>query len=264
MTEDTDHSGSALRAGDLSLSLAAAAAAVRAKPRDVGPRWRLAEILLFLGDIERADRVLDAVISDQPIPAVLEFRRLLRAEEQRRQCALDGRVPKFQGDDPTAAQRATLQALTLSRLGEHAEAASLVAEAEAARPRCAGNINGGAFDDFRDADDLFAAQLEILTTAGDYMWVPTERLRRIELEASERPRDLYWRRCNIELKDGASGTVYLPAIYLPPDGASDALRLGRETAWSEGNGLVRGYGQRLWLAGEAALMVSQTHVLDFV
>ena len=69
--------------------MAAATAAVRAQPRDSGLRWLLAEMLLFSGEAERADRALDAVVTDDPSPAVLEFRKLLRAEEARRQCFAD-------------------------------------------------------------------------------------------------------------------------------------------------------------------------------
>ena len=52
----------AFEAGDLPAALAAATAAVRAKPREAGLRWLLAEMLLFSGQVERADRALDAVI----------------------------------------------------------------------------------------------------------------------------------------------------------------------------------------------------------
>ncbi len=264
--------GDAFQSGDLPGAIAAATAAVRAAPRDAGQRWLLAELLLFNGEVERADRALDAVIEDQPSPSVLEFRRLLRAEEARRQVFAEGRLPKFQGDDPTPAQTAALQALTLSRLGDAAGAAAAAAEAEALRPRVAGEVAAGgenapgvAFDDLRDVDDLMAPQIELLTSAGEYMWAPLERLASLEFEAARRPRDLLWRRAAIALKDGTEGVVYLPAVYPWFDAATPpALRLGRETDWTDAAaGPVRGLGQRMLLVGEEALALRDISALRF-
>ena len=81
---------------------------------------------------------LDAVLEETPSPTVMEFRQLLRAEVVRRQVLTEGRVPKFQGEDPTEAQKAAARAVTLLRAGDHAGAAAAAAEVEALRPRVAG------------------------------------------------------------------------------------------------------------------------------
>ena len=278
MSMPQDPAGEAFRAGDLAGAVAGAIAAVKARPREAGLRWLLAEMLLFSGETERADRALDAVIEAQPSPPVLEFRRLLRAAAQRQQTFREGRLPGFQGDDPTPAQAAALRALTLAKsgatAGDLAAAGAAAADAEALRPRCPGSADGVAFDDFRDADDVFAPQIEVLTSAGAYLWVPVERLSSLEFEPMRRPRDLAWRRCLLTLKDGTEGAVYLPAIYpqapidpeapiAPEAGAEDALRLGRATDWREVGSIVRGVGQRVWLAGEAALSASEVGRLSF-
>ena len=266
----------AFEAGDLPAALAAATAAVRAKPREAGLRWLLAEMLLFSGQVERADRALDAVIEEQPSPAVLEFRRLLRAEETRRQVFAEGAPPKFQGDDATPAQVAALRSVTETRLGDMAAAVAAAAEAESLRARTPGSVELGdgstqTFDDLRDVDDAFAPTIEVITTGGDYIWVPVERLESLEFEAARRPRDLYWRRTAITLKDGTEGVVYLPAIYpaifpLAGETPAAALLLGRETDWTGDGaaaGPVRGVGQRILLAGEEALPLRDAAVLRF-
>lgn len=262
MSTTQDPVGAAFHAGDLQAARQAAIAAVKAAPRDAGLRWRLAEMFLFVGETERADKALDAIFDEQPGPAVLEFRRLLRAEEQRLHVFASGRVPKFQGDDPTPAQRASLQALTLMRAGDVAGAVAAAAEVEQLRPSTPGTADGHAFDDFRDADDIIAPQLEVLTTGGDHLWVPLERVASLEFEPVRRPRDLLWRRCRLTLKDGTEGSVFLPSLYSRP-ATTDALRLGRETAWSEGEGPVCGTGLRIWLAGEEALTPTQVTRIDF-
>ncbi len=255
----------AFEAGDLPAAIAAVTAEIKAKPRESGLRWLMSEMLLFSGEIERADRALDAVIADEPSPAVLEFRKLLRAEEIRRQVFREGRVPKFQGDEATPAQTAAMRALTLSRQGDAAGAAAAAAEAESLRPRIAGSHNDTPFDDLRDADDIFAPMIEILTTAGEYMWVPVERLASLEFDAPRRPRDLYWRRCRLELKDSTEGVVYMPVVYPWSDPATEAqYRLGRATDWPDPQGgPQRGLGQRLFLAGEDAVAGAELGTLRF-
>lgn len=249
----------ALRNGDISALTTAATAAVKTAPMDAGARWLLAEALLVTGELERADRVLDAAVLEEPNPAIFEFRSLLRAEEVRSQVLRNGRAPKYQGDNATAAQIAAMRARMLLRLGDAAGASEAAAQAEALRPPVSGRIelSGGeatTFADLRDADDTFTAEFELLTTAGEYMLVPVERVASLVFDAPVRLRDLIWRRCAIELKDGTEGIVYLPALYMGLTGETvDAFRLGRSTEWTDpGDGPVRGRGQRILIAGEEA------------
>lgn len=263
--------GDALRAGDVAAALSAVTAAVKAAPTDADARWLMAEVLLLTGQAERADRMLDAAALREPNPAVLEFRKLLRAEVLRTQVLRDGAPPKYQGDEATPAQQAALRARMLLRLGDGAAATDASAEAEASRQRAPGRLEddkGGSvgFDDLRDADDLWAAEIEVLTTAGDHLLVPVTRIRSLSFEAPRRTRDLVWRRCAIELKDGTEGVVYMPALYCGPKPETDnLLLLGRSTEWTDpAEGPVRGRGQRMMLAGEELLpsMALQTVVFD--
>jgi type VI secretion system protein ImpE len=256
--------GDAFKAGDIEGAIAAATAAVKAAPREAGPRWLLAEMLVFGGEFERADRALDAVIEDSPSPTVMEFRQLIRGEAVRRQVLFEGRVPKFQGEDPTEAQKAAAHALTLLRSGDMAGAAAAAAEVESLRPRVSGRIGDVAFDDFRDADDIFAAMIEVHTAGGEYLWVPTERLRMLSFDAPKRPRDLFWRRCTIEMKDGQEGVVYFPTIYaLTAKDMPNLLRLGRTTEWQQDGELVRGLGMRDFLIGEEAKTLAELDEIAF-
>ncbi len=265
MTTITD----AFRTGDLDGAIAIAQAAVKAKPLDREARWLFAELLLFAGEAERADKMLDAVALDQPFPALLEFRRLLRAEVVRNQVWFEGRAPKFQGDDATPAQRAALRAAVSARLGDAEAAAAAAAEAEELRPRAPGQCEladgtAFAFDDFRDADDVMAPNIEVLTSAGDHVLVPVERLRELRFDPPKRPRDLALRRTTIELKDSTEGVVYMPAVYAWRGAETPVpVRLGRVTEWSDGPGPVRGAGQRVFLVGEQDPAASDIAVLRF-
>ena len=188
--------GRLFREGNLADALTAANAAVRKTPTDIGARVLLAELLVFAGNIERADVVLDACADLDPTAAlvVAEFRQLLRGETARRQLFSEGRVPEFLGE-PTAAHRLSLAAVVALRGGDTHEAGKLAAQAEEARGHPSGTMRGGTFDDMRDGDDLLASCFEVITTTGKYFWIPPQRVVLIEFHPMKRPRDLYWRRC---------------------------------------------------------------------
>ncbi|HVJ51866.1 MAG TPA: type VI secretion system accessory protein TagJ [Aliidongia sp.] len=259
----TSEAGAFFHEGKLAEAIAAANAAVKQSPTDLGARLLLAELLLFDGKLERADTMLDAAASLEPEAAMVlaEFRQLLRAEQARRQVLSEGRVPEFLGE-PTSTQTHLLQALVALRNGDAAAAAEQAQAAEAARPAVTGTGGDARFSDFRDADDLCAGNFEVLTTTGKYFWIPTERVVSMEFHPAKRPRDLYWRRCSMIVRDGPDGDVYLPALYPADDSTGHLLRLGRGTEWSE-TAPVRGTGQRLFLVGEEGVPMQQLDTLEF-
>ena len=262
----TDQSTTALlRAGKLSEAISVIQATLRKSPTNLGARVLLAELLVLSGNLERADVIMDAALAIDPSTALVaaEFRQLLRGETARRQLFSDGRVPEFLSE-PTEAQRLQLAALVALRAGDPTGAAHRAMEAEAVRPHVSGRHGDTAFDDFRDADDVTAGSLEILTTTGKYFWIPIERVISAEFHAPVRPRDLIWRRVSMSVADGPDGDVYMPATYVADDPVTEAQRLGRETDWRETDGgLVRGVGQRLFLAGDEGLDVMALTVLRF-
>lgn len=246
--------------GDLSGAIAAVTAIVKKHPTDQHGRGLLAEFLCIGGELERADKLLDA-LGNQVVelaPALALWRQVLRADIARRDFYTQGRVPEFLGK-PTPAMQKTLEASVCLRDGDTATAADLLEEAESLRPAVRGECNGQAFDDLRDLDDLCATHLEVLTTTGSYYWIATERVVSIEFAAPERPRDLIWRRARIIVRDGPEGEVFIPAIYAnPQDSISDQARLGRMTDWVEAeHAPVLGIGQRTFLVGDEAMPIMQ-------
>jgi type VI secretion system protein ImpE len=242
-------------AGDLKQAVTAALEDVRNHPEDVNRRGLLAELLCFAGELDRADRQLDALGHQDPAVSVGVglFRHLIRAEQARQQFYAEGRLPEFL-DQPSEALRLHLEASIHLREGRPAEAAELLARAEAQRPHPAGTCDGKAFDDFRDLDDLVAPVFEVLTSNGKYYWIPAERVEVVEFRPPARPRDLLWRRAHMVVRGGPDGEVYLPALYAGTHAAADdRARLGRVTEWQGGDGApVRGVGQRTYLVGDDA------------
>jgi type VI secretion system protein ImpE len=240
-------------AGDLSGAVAAALEEVKQKPMEAGPRWRLVEFLCFAGDLERADKHLDTLLTQFPklsMTAVF-FRQLLRAEKARREVIAEGRLPEFLSQ-PSDALQASLRALVSLRAGEAAEAARHVAEAEALRTKTAGTCDGLDFEDLRDVDDTFGPILEVVTADGKCAWLELAQVASLAFKPPERARDLLWRQAELVTREGHKTEVLIPALYpttyLETD---DALRLGRQTEWKDlAPGLVQGVGQRLWLIGD--------------
>jgi len=262
----TDQTVSALlRAGRLADATAGAQAAVRKAPSDLGARILFAELLVLSGNLERADVILDAATAVDPSTAMVaaEFRQLIRADMARRQLFRDGRVPEFLSD-PTETQRYQLAALVALRAGDVADASRQAALAEESRPHVAGVHAGKPFDDLRDIDDLLAGGFEVLTTTGKYFWIPTERVASVEFHAPKRPRDLLWRRASMSVSEGPDGEVYIPAIYATDETMTDLQRLGRETDWhQQGDGPVRGIGQRVLLVGDDDVSMMELGAIQF-
>lgn len=251
-------------AGKLDEAVTTAEHAVRAAPSDAAARVVLAELLCYRGEFERADQQLDTAITLAPAHGIglAQFRQIIRSEVARHDFADAGRVPKLL-TDPGRHLALRLEAVMLQRSGDGPGAVAKLEEAEAARPHVAGQCDGAAFRDLRDADDLIGGVLEVLSGDGHYYWVAFETIQALEFEAPQRPRDLLFRQAQLTLRGQAGGgVVFVPVLYVGSSRAETAtLKLGRETDWTGGGAApVRGIGQRTWLVdddGKALLDVKE-------
>ena len=240
-------------AGQLNEAVSAAVAEVKQHPADAGKRTLLAELLCFTGDLERADKQLDAVGKTDPDAMIVisMFRHLLRAETVRREFYEEGHVPEFV-DKPSEEMQLRLEASIRIREDDLRGAAELLSKAEEMRPAVACECDGRAVDDFRDLDDLNSSFFEVLTSNGKYYWIPINRVETVEFRVPERPRELLWRPAHMVVRGGPDGEVFLPTLYAGSHAVSDdRVRLGRFTDWiGEENAPVRGVGQRMYLCGD--------------
>lgn len=252
--------------GKLTEAIAAVTDDVRQRPTDTARRLLLAELLCFTGDLERADKHLDAIGHQdaKSLTWVQLFRHLIRGEQDRQSYFSVGHVPEFIGL-PEPAERRLMEAAIRVREGALGEAAEILDQAEAERIKPAGTANEKTFDDFRDLDDLTPSILEVITSGGKYYWIPFSRIESIEFTEPERPKDLLWRRARLIVADGPDGEVYIPVMY--PGSAADpddTVRLGRTTDWKGGEGTpIRGLGQRTFLVGEDAIPIMELESITF-
>ena len=248
--------------GNLSGAVEAAVAEVKQNPADNARRTFLFELLCFAGDLDRAQRQLDAIghLDSQSEWAVQVYTNILHAEQSRRRFFAGGLKPEFLFDPPPYAQL-HLDAANRLRDGRAGEALDLLDRSERERPACRGEVNGQACDEIRDCDDLLAPFLEVIVLR-DYVWLPLEQIRELETSAPERPRDLVWLPARFVLSDGSQQRGYLPLTYCGSHEHSDDLvKLGRKTDWRDGDGPVSGVGLHTLLTGEDAVGLSELRSL---
>jgi type VI secretion system protein ImpE len=242
------------KAGRLKEAIAAQIQEVKAHPADQARRLFLFELLAFAGELDRARRQIDALRYPEPDlqTAADGYRKLLDAEEARRQLFSDGVKPRFLVEPP-AHVALRLEAINRLRANQPAEAAELLTQAAGKTPTLTGQLNGKPFQDLRDADDVFGTVVEVLAR-GQYFWVPLEQIDSLAMNPPTFPRDLLWFPANLEMA-GALGEVFLPALY--PNShlhADEQIQLGRATDWkSAEGGPVQGVGLRTFLVDEDAL-----------
>ncbi|MEO5369636.1 MAG: hypothetical protein H7833_06115 [Magnetococcus sp. DMHC-1] len=240
---------------------------VRSHVTDAKLRIQLAELLSMAGNLTRADLQLEAAARINPSLQnwITIFRHLLRAEQSRRDLFEQGRVPEFVGS-PTPLLTSHLKALVALRQGHGDEAANLLALAETQRSSPGRICNGQRVEEFRDMNDLTAHFFEVLTGAGAYFWIAFDQIATMRFLPPQRPRDLLWCRAIVSVRQGPQGEVFIPALYAGSheETNSDTIRCGKATDWiNVEGGVVRGLGQRCFLAGEADLPIMSLETLGF-
>lgn len=253
-------------AGELSRAIEEGLKEVKAKPLDVTSRYRLVLLLCYNGELERADRQLTILSTQNPDAAIgtALLRQLIRAELARDEFHRQGRVPEFMGE-PNELMKMHLKASICFREGTLSEAADLLEEAEKHRTEISGNCDGQDFEDLRDLDDLFAPILEALTSTGKYFWIPMSEITSLEFQTPESLADLIWRPMRLTVQNEPPGAVYLPTLYVGSSQDDDeSIKLGRATKWL---GLekppVRGLGLRMFLIGDEAKSILDISEVNF-
>ncbi len=242
-------------AGRLNEAVAAATDELRNNPTRLEARTTLFELLSFSGDLDRAEKQLD-VVGQQDAKsewAVQVYRNVLAAERSRRRLWSDGLSPEFLLDPPEYVLW-HLQAINRLREGNLSEANELLEKSAEHRSDVFATIGESASAAFQDCDDLLAPVLELIVLR-DYVWLPLEQVRELEIMKPERPRDLIWIPVRLVLQDDSQRRGYMPVLYpgthQHPD---DQVKLGRKTDWQEtDDGPVRGVGQKMFLHGEDAI-----------
>ncbi|QTD91904.1 type VI secretion system accessory protein TagJ [Burkholderia anthina] len=220
---------------------------IRAQPTCAAYRWALFQWLCVTGDWARAVIQLQtwAKLEPQQAQAAHVFRDLIRAERWRQKVVGGHERPGFVLE-PASWVNALIGALELAADG-HGELADNAREkALDAAPLVAARTPRGVASWIADSDSRFGPVCEVMT-AGHYRWVPFDDLAAWRIAPPANLIDLVWAPCVLTLSDGSAVRGFMPARYPGSEAATDALRLGRETAWHEaGRTAVIARGQKTW------------------
>ena len=217
---------------------------------------------MFQGAHDRADRQLDIVLSlaTSPMPRLALIRQLIRADLSREEFFRFGRPPEFMTTPGPRLER--LLALNVAiRAGDGGDVADLVGaiEAQDVGPSARCNRDGRAAAAFIDLDDRTSGLLEILTATGVYIWADLHEIQSIDFHRATMLHEVLWRRADVALRNGPSGSVFVPMRYWDAAyGGEDRFRCGRETDWvNDSLGFSRGIGQRCFLCGDDVMAIGE-------
>src|ERR1700736_6803369 len=251
------------RQGDLSACLTLLQAEVRRRPEDVRQRLFLVQVLMVLGEWERALTQLGVLkeLDAAALPMVHSYGAAIQCERLRAAVFRGERSPLLFGEpEPWMAQM--VQAVGLQGQGHGSEAAALRAGALEAAPATAGTLNGTSFEWLADADTRLGPLLEVLLN-GNYYWVPMHRVLEIRVEAPADIRDLVWLPAEFVWANGGEAVGFIPTRYPGSElSTDDAIRLARKTDWVDAAGAI-GLGQRLLASDEAEVPLLELRLVKF-
>lgn len=236
------------KAGRLAEAVSAQNSEVKRQPADQDARYLLFVLLCFSGELERAEKQLDVLgRQDQQVRmGGLLYRSLLVAEAERREVFERGARPVLPPDPPSYVEE-RLRALESLRAGDLGRMEESIERAVEQSPILSGRINGSEFKGLRDYDDLLGTVVEIFA-GGRYLWMPLDRLRRLEIGEPATALDTLWHPAKLEDVEGEEADVHLPVLYAGSHAhGSEAVQLGRATEWVERGEYYTGAGQHIFL-----------------
>lgn len=235
------------RAGDLAQSLAQLQAEIRQQPSDPKLRVFLAQLLMVLGQWDRALTQLQVLeeMDASSLPMVRTYQTAIACERLRESVFAGERSPLVFGDPPSWLAL-LIQALGLTSQGHFQKASELRATALEQAPTCPGSLNGTEMQWVADADSRLGPVLEVLIN-GKYYWMPFERLKRVVVEVPSDVRDLVWMPAQLTIANGGEVAALIPTRYPGSETVDDAqIRMARRTDWQGAAGdTFLGLGQRI-------------------
>lgn len=236
-----------LRAGDLAACLADLQSQVRGNPAAVAPRIFLAQLMMVLGEWDRAITQLNVVaeMDASAIPMTRAYAAAIQCERLRSAVFNGQHTPLIFGD-PEPWIALIIQSLAALAAGRQEQADTIRSDAFGAAPTTSGTLNGQEFEWIADADSRLGPVLEVLLN-GAYYWVPFNRIAAVDFEPPADLRDMVWMPAQFTWTNGGQAVGFVPTRYVGTEVAEDsALRLARKTQWTSiGTDAFAGLGQRV-------------------
>ncbi|MBL9009725.1 MAG: virulence protein SciE type [Alphaproteobacteria bacterium] len=254
-----------IRQGDVAGARAALIDEVRARPDDRRARMFLSQVLMVLGEWDKALTHMKAIanLSPEAMTLFTAYDRAIAAEKQR-EAVFAGKAAPQPLVEAAPWFADLLGAIAAEARGDAATAASLRTSAFDGAPDTPGEADGTAFTFLADADARFGPSLEVILD-GRYGLVPFESVTELTCDGVTDLRDLVFLPARLTLRTGQAGNVFLPARY--PGAAVDEdplVKLARKTEWVDHGDLGNaGRGQHLLDADGAEISLLALRRLTF-
>lgn len=254
-----------IRQGDVASARAALIEEVRAKPDNRPARMFLSQVLLVLGEWDKAITHMKAIanLSPEAMTLFVAYERAISAEKVREQVFAGTTAPVALVPGEPWLEK-LMRALAAEVKGDAEAAATLRAEAYDEAPETPGDADGKRFTFIADADARFGPCLEVVLD-GRYGLVPFSAVASLTSQGAKDLRDFVFLPARLTLKSGQAGNVFLPVRYPGTQNDADNLvKLGRKTEF-DGRGDLgnAGRGQRVWDLGGEDLAILDLRKLTF-
>ena len=236
-----------LKIGDVAQSLHDVQADIRRRPADVKSRILLFQLLVVVGDWQRAVNQLQVIagLDAAALPMVHTYREAIRCEVLRAKVFAGQATPLVFGD-PQQWVALLLEALRLTAEGSHQQAQQLRDQAFELAPAIPGTVDGQSFAWLADADPRLGPVLEMIVN-GAYYWVPFGCIAKLAVDRPADLRDLVWAPAQVTWSNGGDAFGLIPTRYPGSEASADAhIQLARKTEWRElASEVFCGQGQRM-------------------
>jgi len=237
----------AIRAGRIEDALLILQTEVRQNPAEQKHRVFLFQLLVVMGQWERALVQLNVAgeLDAGNLHMVHAYREALQCEALREAIFAGTHTPIVFGEpEPWIARM--VEALRLDIQGDHTGAQQLRMAALEDAPATPGSIDGERFEWIADGDTRLGPILEALVN-GRYYWIPFCRIKKINVEAPTDLRDRVWTPVRFTWVNGGETVGFVPTRYPGTTGTSDnEMLMACKTVWNEpSDGAYHGLGQRM-------------------
>ena len=237
-----------LQEGNLSNALVQLQNQVKKDPANAKLRTFLFQLLVVLGDWDRALAQLKVTgdLDASNLPMVQTYREAIRCELLRKEIFAGLKTPLIFGE-PEQWLALLVEALKLNTQQQDAEAQTLREQAFELAPTTNGSINGEAFDWIADADSRLGPVIEAIVN-GRYYWIPFSQIQQIRIEPPADLRDKVWMPAHFTWANAGEAFGLIPTRYPDSEKSNDSeIQLARKTEWLElHDNTFIGLGQHLF------------------
>jgi type VI secretion system protein ImpE len=248
----------ALRAGDLDTSMALVKQDVRKNPRDARLRTFLFQMFCITGEWERALTQLSVTADLDPgaLPMAHTYQAVIRCEMLRERVFRGETSPTVLGD-PGEWLPLLIEATRLFGQQKFREANTYRESAFEKAPETSGEIDGQVFAWIADADPRLGPVFDVIVQ-GKYVWVPVDRIRRIQIDPPADLRDQVWMPAYFTWGNGGGAHGFIPTRYQGSSESDDvSVKMSHRTEWRDVGDCAIPIGQRVIVTD-----VSETALMD--